>query len=189
MLTDTSQYRTVIIDTENGLLTATCSDFIYQDRYTVTWYQFRMTHTNFKWLIFTSLVIINTISFTISSYLNFDSPRLTQADLFTPTVSPTSISVVGKEDGASVEVKAGTAITLECLVTDARPAASVMWYRDGLMLDQGWLEKCFSIYLMVFLVFSVFSFVVAYLYFILLSYLFVFSWCLFTVYAIRTRYR
>lgn len=61
---------------------------------------------------------------------------------------------MGKEDGASVEVKAGTAITLECLVTDARPAASVMWYRDGLMLDQGWLEKCFSIYLMVFLVFS-----------------------------------
>ncbi|XP_047490966.1 synaptogenesis protein syg-2-like [Penaeus chinensis] len=56
-------------------------------------------------------------------------------------VSPTSISVVGKEDGASVEVKAGTAITLECLVTDARPAASVMWYRDGLMLDQALHEE------------------------------------------------
>ncbi|XP_037792359.1 nephrin-like, partial [Penaeus monodon] len=59
----------------------------------------------------------------------------------TVMVSPTSISVVGKEDGASVEVKAGTAITLECLVTDARPAASVMWYRDGLMLDQDLHEE------------------------------------------------
>ncbi|XP_042855285.1 synaptogenesis protein syg-2-like [Penaeus japonicus] len=35
-----------------------------------------------------------------------------------------------------MEVRAGTTINLECLVSDARPAASVKWYRDGLLLHQ-----------------------------------------------------
>ncbi|XP_071536235.1 nephrin-like [Panulirus ornatus] len=59
----------------------------------------------------------------------------------TVMVSPTSISVVGVGDGAEVEVVAGSSLQLECLVENARPAASVAWYRDALTLHQGLHEE------------------------------------------------
>ncbi|KAK8727089.1 hypothetical protein OTU49_009935, partial [Cherax quadricarinatus] len=39
------------------------------------------------------------------------------------------------------EMVAGASLVLECLVTDARPAAIIMWHKDGLLLDQGLVEE------------------------------------------------
>lgn len=36
-----------------------------------------------------------------------------------------------------VEVKAGAKLTLECLVTDARPPASLSWYMNGVRVSPG----------------------------------------------------
>ncbi|XP_069156203.1 nephrin isoform X2 [Procambarus clarkii] len=52
-------------------------------------------------------------------------------------VSPTSISMVGVGDGAVVEVRAGHDLSLECLVTDARPPPTLAWYRDAITLHKG----------------------------------------------------
>ncbi|XP_042243477.1 nephrin-like [Homarus americanus] len=69
-------------------------------------------------------------------------PTLTSLPIWTAAnvtvmVSPTSISVVGVGDGEVVEVVAGDALYLECLVTDARPPPTVTWYRDAIALHQG----------------------------------------------------
>ncbi|XP_042876495.1 nephrin-like [Penaeus japonicus] len=50
-------------------------------------------------------------------------------------VAPSSVSIVGFEDGAVVEVVAGTSLTLECLVADARPAPEAVWYRGEAQVD------------------------------------------------------
>ncbi|XP_071534279.1 nephrin-like isoform X2 [Panulirus ornatus] len=64
----------------------------------------------------------------------------------TVMVSPVSISVSGvgegtgtgeliqRVNGAVVEARAGRHLTLECVVRDARPAPSVVWYRNGVTL-------------------------------------------------------
>ncbi|XP_071534108.1 nephrin-like [Panulirus ornatus] len=52
----------------------------------------------------------------------------------TVMVAPRSIAVVGRDDDV-VEVAAGAPVTLECLVSDARPAPSVAWYRDDVRVD------------------------------------------------------
>ncbi|ROT61743.1 hypothetical protein C7M84_020455 [Penaeus vannamei] len=52
-------------------------------------------------------------------------------------VAPTSITIVGLGRWAEVQVAAGTSLTLECLVADARPAPKAEWYRGGLLVDPG----------------------------------------------------
>ncbi|XP_042235054.1 nephrin-like [Homarus americanus] len=59
----------------------------------------------------------------------------------TVLVAPTGINIVGWEDGAVVEVMAGASLTLECLVTDARPVASIMWHKDALMPDPRFVQE------------------------------------------------
>ncbi|KAK7071397.1 hypothetical protein SK128_022040 [Halocaridina rubra] len=58
----------------------------------------------------------------------------------TVMVAPASVIIVGHEPDSEVEVVVGSTIQLQCVVQDARPAPSVAWYRDGLLLDQGLQE-------------------------------------------------
>ncbi|XP_076051554.1 synaptogenesis protein syg-2-like [Oratosquilla oratoria] len=62
------------------------------------------------------------------------NPPIWAAANVTVLLAPTSISIVGWDDDAVVEVVEGTALTLECLVTDARPPPSVEWFRDGMLI-------------------------------------------------------
>ncbi|XP_068250646.1 kin of IRRE-like protein 2 [Palaemon carinicauda] len=54
----------------------------------------------------------------------------------TVLVSPSSISILGGIVGELVVAVAGKQLRLQCLVKEARPAPSVAWYRNGIMLDQ-----------------------------------------------------
>ncbi|XP_068225631.1 nephrin-like isoform X3 [Palaemon carinicauda] len=54
----------------------------------------------------------------------------------TVLVSPSSISILGGIIGEPVVAVAGKQLRLQCLVKEARPAPSVAWYRNGIMLDQ-----------------------------------------------------
>ncbi|XP_066948196.1 nephrin-like [Macrobrachium rosenbergii] len=63
------------------------------------------------------------------------SPPIWAAANVTVLLPPTGISIVGWGDGAVVEVVAGTSLTLECLVSDARPAPKAAWFRDGIQVD------------------------------------------------------
>ncbi|XP_053652037.1 nephrin [Cherax quadricarinatus] len=69
------------------------------------------------------------------------NPPIWAAANVTVLVAPTGITILGWEDGAVVEMVAGASLVLECLVTDARPAAIIMWHKDGLLLDQGLVEE------------------------------------------------
>ncbi|XP_069164061.1 nephrin [Procambarus clarkii] len=69
------------------------------------------------------------------------NPPIWAAANVTVLVAPRSVEFSGWRDGSVVEVVAGSSITLECLVKDARPAPTVWWYRDGLQLDQGLVEE------------------------------------------------
>ncbi|XP_069188488.1 nephrin-like [Procambarus clarkii] len=63
------------------------------------------------------------------------SPPIWAAANVTVILAPTSVSIVGWADGAVVEVMAGTSLTLECLVADARPAPRAAWFKGGLEMD------------------------------------------------------
>ncbi|XP_064078820.1 nephrin-like isoform X1 [Macrobrachium nipponense] len=54
----------------------------------------------------------------------------------TVMVSPSSISILGGIDGEPVVAVADKQLRIQCLVKEARPAPSVAWYRNGIMLDQ-----------------------------------------------------
>ncbi|XP_042858100.1 nephrin-like, partial [Penaeus japonicus] len=58
----------------------------------------------------------------------------------TVLVPPESISINGRRDGAVVQARAGSALTLECLVEKGRPVPRVSWLRNGLKLDPGQQE-------------------------------------------------
>ncbi|XP_063590771.1 nephrin-like [Penaeus indicus] len=63
------------------------------------------------------------------------TPPIWAAANVTVLLAPTSIRIVGWSDASVVEVKAGAKLTLECLVTDARPPASVSWYMNGVRVS------------------------------------------------------
>ncbi|XP_069972968.1 nephrin-like [Penaeus vannamei] len=69
-----------------------------------------------------------------------DNPPIWAAANVTVLLAPSSVSIVGFEDGAVVEVVAGTSLTLECLVADARPAPEAVWYRGEAQVDLGELR-------------------------------------------------
>ncbi|XP_064104296.1 kin of IRRE-like protein 2 isoform X2 [Macrobrachium nipponense] len=52
------------------------------------------------------------------------------------TLAPSSIIVKGDREGKTVEGIQGQTLQLECVVKDGRPAPSVAWYRNGVLLDQ-----------------------------------------------------
>ncbi|XP_069977516.1 nephrin-like [Penaeus vannamei] len=63
------------------------------------------------------------------------TPPIWAAANVTVLLAPTSIRIVGWSDASVVEVKAGAKLTLECLVTDARPPASLSWYMNGVRVS------------------------------------------------------
>ncbi|XP_042883358.1 nephrin-like, partial [Penaeus japonicus] len=63
------------------------------------------------------------------------TPPIWAAANVTVLLAPTSIRIVGWSDASVVEVKAGAKLTLECLVTDARPPSSVTWYMNGVRVS------------------------------------------------------
>ncbi|XP_069957515.1 nephrin-like [Cherax quadricarinatus] len=63
------------------------------------------------------------------------SPPIWAAANVTVILAPSSVTIVGWADGAVVEVMAGTSITLECLVADARPPPRAAWFRGGIKVD------------------------------------------------------
>lgn len=48
---------------------------------------------------------------------------------------------MGWGSGAVVEVEAGSEVALECLVSDARPAPQVSWFKDGMEVSPGESSK------------------------------------------------
>ncbi|XP_063588836.1 nephrin-like [Penaeus indicus] len=58
----------------------------------------------------------------------------------TVLVPPEIISINGRPDGAAVRARAGSGLTLECLVEKGRPAPRVTWLRNGLQMDPGQQE-------------------------------------------------
>nr|XP_045624741.1 nephrin-like [Procambarus clarkii] len=69
------------------------------------------------------------------------NPPIWAAANVTVLVAPTGITILGWKDGAVVEIRSGASVTLECLVTDSRPVASIMWHKDGHLLDPGLVEE------------------------------------------------
>ncbi|XP_069977013.1 nephrin isoform X2 [Penaeus vannamei] len=63
------------------------------------------------------------------------TPPIWAAANVTVLLAPTSISLVGWSEGAVVEMRPGTSLTLECVVTNARPPPRLWWYKDGLHLE------------------------------------------------------
>ncbi|XP_063884494.1 nephrin-like [Scylla paramamosain] len=63
------------------------------------------------------------------------SPPIWAAANVTVILAPSSVTIVGWENGAVVEVMVGSSLTLECLVADARPAPGAVWYRAGRKVD------------------------------------------------------
>ncbi|XP_042888979.1 nephrin-like [Penaeus japonicus] len=62
----------------------------------------------------------------------------------TVMVSPSSITMEGREGGV-VKVQTGSTFTLDCLVSDARPAPKISWYRgDTLMREETQEDKLVS---------------------------------------------
>ncbi|XP_064102682.1 nephrin-like [Macrobrachium nipponense] len=54
----------------------------------------------------------------------------------TVMVAPRSLSIIRSADSSVVQGTAGHNLYLQCLVSDARPAPSIAWYRNGIMLDK-----------------------------------------------------
>ncbi|XP_064098655.1 uncharacterized protein LOC135209812 [Macrobrachium nipponense] len=50
-------------------------------------------------------------------------------------VAPTSLNIIRGADSSVVQGTEGHNLYLQCLVNGARPAPSIAWYRNGLMLD------------------------------------------------------
>ena len=57
--------------------------------------------------------------------------------VFLFSAAPTGISIVGYNDGSTVQVVSGIPLALECLVSDARPAPLLNWYKNGVRIPEG----------------------------------------------------
>ena len=60
-------------------------------------------------------------------------------------MAPTRVTLLGRRDEEVVEVNEGGVITLECLVQESKPVASVKWYKDNVEINLG--EYHFNYYL------------------------------------------
>ncbi|XP_068225134.1 nephrin-like [Palaemon carinicauda] len=63
-----------------------------------------------------------------------DPPIWTAANV-TVLLPPKSVRIVGWNEGSLVQVMAGHSINLECLVADARPPPSAIWYRGPELVE------------------------------------------------------
>ena len=61
--------------------------------------------------------------------------------IFLFTVKPAKIGIEGFGEGSVVEVMNGKPLTLECVINDARPAPTITWYRDNMIISQGEIIK------------------------------------------------
>lgn len=52
-------------------------------------------------------------------------------------VQPTSIEIVGRNNGSEAQVKATESISLECVVKGGKPAPDIVWYRNSFRLSDG----------------------------------------------------
>ncbi|XP_071529342.1 nephrin-like isoform X2 [Panulirus ornatus] len=69
------------------------------------------------------------------------NPPIWAAANLTVIHAPASISIEGHSDGSVLEVEAGDQITLRCLVTDARPPPTLLWYKAGRQVDPAQVES------------------------------------------------
>ncbi|XP_064098212.1 nephrin-like [Macrobrachium nipponense] len=64
-----------------------------------------------------------------------DTSALAASANVTVMVAPTSLNIIRGADSSVVQGTEGHNLYLQCLVNGARPAPSIAWYRNGLMLD------------------------------------------------------
>ncbi|ODM93892.1 Cell adhesion molecule 1 [Orchesella cincta] len=67
----------------------------------------------------------------------WSSQTVTRASKILP---PRSIEIVNHAPDATITVKEKESIDLECVVRDARPAATIIWYKNDKVLRTGGTE-------------------------------------------------
>lgn len=57
--------------------------------------------------------------------------------LFSPSAPPSNIEIQGYAPNSKVEVRESQDLTLTCIVSDAKPAAQIQWFRNNIEIKTG----------------------------------------------------